>query len=381
MLSVWPRTRIRTAGVLVFAVLLAMPAGPVMADTPYLRTTTVASAPIAAPGTPETFSGTLTPVGGTFYSVSVQIRTYASFDDRGGPFCVPASCIVDDFRDTVRWDFPVVDQPISMSVDTFAAPGKAVGFAVTYCDPNDCLVQNSSVTVQSPTVSVDIARSPTGTVMPGDTLHFTVSGSANAGPVGGDLQAKLSDGLADPTNVGCGTWSPAPYRYVDCNTSLDLTQTYSFDTQVTAALGSDVTAQVNFYPAFGVNGTLTKTLVIHVGASPTPTPRPTAAPTARPPTPAPATPPPATPTPQPSPPESAFAGSPSESAASTTEAATPPSTSVRSASAAPSQAGQAAGGGPLSLPVLLIAGGAGGAAAAGVAAFAISRRRHPSSRS
>jgi hypothetical protein len=306
------------------------------AGNPHIALTLTASPNPAAASEPLTFTGTATPVGGTWNNVGITVETVAaqSCSAPGG------SC---------NWDvahafftYPALTSKVTFSLVAPAAIGRTVRVSISYCEP-DCLGLSASVTIQRATLSAGAACSPSGTIQPGATLHCTVTGTTNAGPIDADVQTKFVAGLADPTGLSPGAvWSPAPYRYIDYGTTLDLSASYVFDAKVTAAAGSSITIVLNIFPVDSSNGSYTRTISFPVGStSPTPPPPPVG-------TPRPV--PVATPTPEPTPTPSesenaSISASPSESptaSGSGEESGEPSASAAASPSASPSADSQTA---------------------------------------
>lgn len=360
-----------------FLLIAAAWPSPIASSTPYLSLKVVAKPNPVAPGVKVTFTGTVTPIGGAFHSVALQMGPIGL---DGNDTCTPAAnCSMDAVRKTVSWSMLEIASPMVVTA-TSTAPGSFVGFTVTYCDPNDCLVQNATVTVNGPTLGGNISFSPSGVVMPGDVLHFTVKGSANVGPVTGvDVQTKLPAGFGDPTHLSSGgVWNPSPYRYIDYMTDLNLTKTYTFDSAVTAPLGTNL--NVTLICWWKSTKAFTKTITIHVGPVATATPRPTARPTPR----ATPKPPPATAAPTPAPtaalpsliPTDTQMPSPMETISSSPSSS--PSPTALQSSSAPSHSASAIPdntSGPISLEGVILAGGAGGLGVAAWAGIMFVRRR------
>jgi len=358
----------RVARSMLASTLLLLGMGPIaaVAATPYLALTLVVSPNPAAPGTSVTFTGTVTPVDGTFSEVTVEMHTGSVPTS-----CAPAVCSINSLYKTASWTFATVNSKLTVTAEAPAVDG-TVSFTVAGCVPNDCLVQNATAVIQAPTVTINLAYSPSGVILPGDVLHFTVSGSTNAGPVDADLQAKLSAGLADPTSLSAGVWNPAPARYIDFNTTLNLTSSYSFDSQVVAPTGGNVSITLTVYAQYALNGTLTKTITLHVGPVATPSPQPTARQTAQPAPIASATPSHSS---SPSSVPSATLSAPELSTPSAGGVSLSPDASGGTAQPSPSPSAELSAGGPMSLEAVLVAAGGGGAAVAAWAGVLFLRRR------
>jgi hypothetical protein len=240
--------------------------GSASAASHYIQMTITAS-PNPAPGTTVVlFTGTVTPVGGPFYGVVVEMSPV------NGGAC-HARC---------EWSIPTLNSKMTFRVydSSFGTPRK-VTITVTACQPNDCMVVPATVTVQGPTDSMGLTYSPSGAISPGEHLHFTIRGSTNVGPVSADLQTKFLSGLAAPTNLSPGAqWSGPPYGYIDDGATLNRSSTYSFDSVVTAHVGGSVKVLLTPFndPIANASG-LPKTVILHVGPVPTPRPRPTPVPT------------------------------------------------------------------------------------------------------
>ncbi len=267
--------------------LLASIPGPVVADTPYLVLTMVASPNPSGNGdvnlTPDapgqnmvTLTGTITPVGGSFANVHLQMTTgYPPLECTPTPICNRF-----EMTNAVTWIFPTIESKTTVTAYTEAMTESTLHFDITGCTPNDCLVQNTTLVIQGPTMGVNLTYNPGGVILPGSMLHFTVTGSTNLPPLRDiDIHTQLPAGLGDPINLSGGLWSPAPARYIDYLANLNPTSSYTFDAQVTAAVGTDLKVVLTL---MGWTG-LTKTVTLHVGPVSTPAPHPTSGPTAQPP--------------------------------------------------------------------------------------------------
>ena len=256
--------------------------GSAASATPYIQLSLSVS-PNPVPGnTPVTVSGTATPVGGTFAGVEITLNS-------GSSGCAPAGCHADTAH--TYFDFATLTSKRSFSTLIQAGGPTTYRVAVTLCNPNDCLNVPASVTLKGPTTNAKITYSPAGAIKPGSTLHFTVTGLVNVGPVQADVQTKFMSGLTDPTNVsGAGHWDPAPYDYIDAYVVLDKSASYTFDATVTAQVGSAIRLNLNLFAAPGSGAPdYVRKVSLLVGPTPTPTPHRTSVPipTRRPPTPAP----------------------------------------------------------------------------------------------
>ena len=277
---------------------------PVAALSPDVQLTLTVSPSPAVDGTDVTWTGVVSPINGvptniqfgmsgTWFMVSVG----SSFVVAGGT-CEPvANCTIDARTGNPTWIFASLDAPTTLRYHTLANSGHLTTLSVQtpeYCS-GTCQAQAS---IKVPSVAAKVAYIPDSTpITTGTTLHVTVTGTATAGPMDADLQAKFSAGLAPPTaiNPPAAVFSPAPYNYLDYRVTLHNKAALTFDTVVTASPGSTIALTGTVYPTDSKYGIGQQVVNIAVGAaqSPTPTPSPpapgkTAAPTpTRPPAPTP----------------------------------------------------------------------------------------------
>lgn len=264
----------RRAGgfILVLGVLLAAGAATAPRVSAGGVTLTLTASPNPAlPNQLVTYTGTLTPTADPPDSVTVTMG-----------FRVPCYGPCNQ-----SWTLTAPITPQTFTVEGY--PGQQVTFAVTSCGPEPCGGPTATITVPivHPKATGSLSYSPTGVVMPGDTLHFTVSGSVTLMAVQVDLQTLFPEtGLSEPTNMSAGAmWAPSPQHYIDYNTTLDRSGSYSFDATVTAALGTDVPISVIIYDSLGgilSNSGVKATYKIHVGPRPTAPPGSAGAPGASP---------------------------------------------------------------------------------------------------
>jgi hypothetical protein len=254
----------------------------------------------AVDGATVTYKSTVTPVSGTPSNLRLHMESTWYQDPNGccsSPSvgaCKPTSnCSADSRTGNAYWTFATLAAPVTISYTTLANTGHAVTLWIE-SDGTACSgTCPRSVTIPVPRVSASVAYTADhAPVMPGTVLHVTVHGSATAGPMPADVQGKLGSGLSAPTGISpsSAVYAPAPYNYIDDNTTLNRSAALTFDTTVTAAVGATITLTGSVFAVNSKYGSASSKVSIHVGASPTPkpttgptaTPKPTVNPTARP---------------------------------------------------------------------------------------------------
>ena len=272
-------------GLLALAWLLARPIS-VAAVTPIVSMTLAPSVAVAVDGTTVTWTSTITPISGTPFRLDLEMQSQqwfmvsvgSTFVPAGGT-CTPApDCSVDSRTGNPSWTFATLASPVTITFTTLANATKSVTLWITNDGVGCTGTCPPSATVGVPTLSVGVAYSTSGPVLTGSTLHVTVTGATNAGPLDADIRATLSGGLSEPTNISpaSATFAPSPYDYIDDATTLNKAQTLRFDVQVTASAGSDVTLTAHVYQLDSRYGNPMKSVKVHVGPAATPTPTPTA---------------------------------------------------------------------------------------------------------
>jgi hypothetical protein len=221
---------------------------------------------LALKGTPSpvvdgqmvTWTGTITPVYGTVGQVRVYMASNWYQYSVGTSFmvavgtCEPAdTCQADSQTGNAYWTLRNISKPVTITYTTQARTGVPVHLYVQ--DDTPCYgTCPASAKVSPPTPEVSVAWSADAyPVMPGATLHVTLTGTTDAGPVDGDLQARLSGGLGEPTGITPATalYAPPPYHYIDDGVTIlaGSPQVLAFDTVVTGAVGSSVTITGSIY--------------------------------------------------------------------------------------------------------------------------------------
>lgn len=244
-------------------------AGPVHASGPAIALTLTASTKVAAVHTEVTFHATATVSGGPLTNVWLVLSYTAQS-------CEPVDvCSIDPGH--VNWKFPTLNGTTDLYATTVSATSLTYRIDVDACTPN-CLATSASVRIGAPTLSASVTRSPSGPVMPGDTVQFTVTGATNVGPVPADVQTNIVSGLSAPTTVPSGgTWYPSS-MVLSYPTTLDLKTTYSFDAVVTGAVGGQISFDVDVRPddirdgGSYPGGFYKKTFTFAIGPTPTKTP-------------------------------------------------------------------------------------------------------------
>jgi hypothetical protein len=228
----------------------------------------------SADGQEVVWTGTITPVGGTVATVSVHMEGLW-YQYSGGSsmivamgICAPDPCTVSSQSGNAYWTLTGVTAKRTITYTTPARAGTPIRLYVdggAGCADSSC---PAAATIKVPTAAVSVAYSSSVyPVVPGATLHVTVTGTATAGPLEADLQALLGPGLDAPTAISPVTavFSPPPSDYIDDGVTLNAgtPQTLTFDTVVTAALGANVTITGNIFPIGAAYAS--KALMIHVG--------------------------------------------------------------------------------------------------------------------
>jgi hypothetical protein len=260
----------------------------VRAATPIISMTFTVDHPIAWSGTPVTFTGVITPVSGTPTNLGLRMGDY--FASAGT--CEPVLlCDASAPSHDPSWLIPTLSAPLTIKFHVGAPQASVTNSFYVTTDGVGCSgTCPPTVTMKRPTVTSSVTYSPSGIVMPGDTLHFVVGAVANVASPDGDFfeSVAISSGLAPPTNV------QAPIPSPSWNYNAGILAGYvppflttrvvwvSFDSVVTGAIGTDVTVHGQNLDGLGSYTLVNRTLTVHVGPLPTPTPKPTPKPTARP---------------------------------------------------------------------------------------------------
>lgn len=309
---------------------LSMSSSTALATGPAVALSLSVSQSPAIDGSPVTWTGTVTPVNGVPEAFMVQM-TSSWFMVSLGQFFVPAGgtcepvaiCTVSASTGNATWTFASLTEPVTVKYHTLAMSGSLTRFGVVN-DGTGCTgTCPATATIAVPSAAADVTYvAASQPVVAGTVLHVTVVGSATAGPMDSDLQARLSSGLAAPTNIvpSSAVFSPPPYNYIDAGGPLGDTWTLTFDTVVTAANGSTVSVVGKVWLVNAKYPTRDSSIVINVGPPPATAP-PGASPPVSAPTPAPSAPAGSRPSPaeKPSP-------NPSASAATTDAASAMPTT-------------------------------------------------------
>jgi hypothetical protein len=252
------------------AVLVIVAAVPVAnASSPVVHLALSVAPNPSIDGQQVTWKGVVTPVGGTVATVSVHMEG-AWFSIGLGVStgtCAPAaSCHTDTSTGNAYWTLKAVSRATTITYTTQARTGGTIRLyddGGAGCDTS-C---PATASLRPPTGSVSVGYTASGyPVMPGTTLHVRVTGTTDKGPLEADLQGLLGLGLADPTAiVPVGPVYSLSYRYMDDAVTLQagVLSVLTFDTVVTAAVGTDVTLTGNLFPSGYTNRT--STIKVHVG--------------------------------------------------------------------------------------------------------------------
>ena len=263
------------------AIWLAPIAAPTRAWTDQIKTTMTVSPKVAWNQSEVVYTATVAPVSNPVANLVFQFRPSGPGSASGA--CTPVeNCTLLDTGP--RWTFPLLTAKVTVTLGAYALqPDQSMLLVLEGPADSSCYGPCGSASVAWPTVTSRVTVSPPGVVMPGDTLHFVVSGSSNLADNTGQPWTEgvlLSAGLGPPTNVVPTLTSP-PWTWnagvIDGQVpsfQTSSTKWVEFDTVVTAAVGSKVSVR-------GINGftlgytLVSKPLTILVGPQPTPTPRQT----------------------------------------------------------------------------------------------------------
>jgi hypothetical protein len=153
-------------------------------------------------------------------------------------------CTVDTRTGNPQWNIPAVTGPIALVYHTRATAGATTTLRVL-SDGVSCVGGcAASATLETPLATTGVVITPSAaTVLPGTTLHVTVTGAVTMGPFDGSLAARLSAGLGTPTGIG-----PPPATFDAPNRTVStygpvVGTSMTFDTVVSAAAGSTVTIE------------------------------------------------------------------------------------------------------------------------------------------
>jgi len=273
-------------GVVISAILaFACLAPAVAAADPVVSLTMSVSPTTALDGADVTWTGVVTPVSGTPTNLRLTMESHW-WEISVGPYqvvalgtCEPvAYCTVDTSTGDPTWMFPTLTEPVTLQYHTLARGGATTALwvvsdgvgCVSYCPP--------TATLEAPYATADVVVVPSASqILPGTTLHVTITGAVTMGPFDGEIVTSLSDGLGAPTALSPASLFifPPPdnrIRYAGPITGSSI----SFDTVVTATYGSTLTIESSVYidnytsSYTSVPGKVT----IVVGSEPAPAPAP-----------------------------------------------------------------------------------------------------------
>lgn len=202
-------------------------------------------------------------------NVHFHLEKSGGFDTLGS--CSPvAHCTISGAARNPYWTYVSASGTLTATFTVTVHPSDIVRF---YSDGGISVTNPPSIQMKSPTVTTTLTRSPTGVVMPGDTIHVTATTKTNAGPlINGQFVVLPTTGVSMPTNLSAGAMYEA-WGAVDQNATLNPSATLSFDLVVTAVVGTKLTFK-GYFQAYDPGRSMSFT----VGVAPTP--RPTATPKA-----------------------------------------------------------------------------------------------------
>jgi hypothetical protein len=204
--------------------------------------------------------------------------------------CEPAAlCSVNTTTNhSAKWLIPSLTAPLTITYDVVAPSPTVVTSLWGTTDGWGCSgTCPPTVAMKRPTVTSKVTYTPSGIVMPGDTLHFVVGAAANIASPNSTYPecVTTSAGLGVPTNVQATLTVPSwnPYLGGVCGTVPPFETTrvvwVAFDCVVTGAVGSDVTVHGANLDGIGEYVLVNQSLKIHIGPVSTPVPKPAPQPT------------------------------------------------------------------------------------------------------
>lgn len=247
------------------ALVLAMAGATSAVSTPAVRLTLQVSPNPAASDATVVYTGTVTPTNGTVPSFMVILdRTHVSA-------CTPvADCTVDRVGH-VSWMFTDLTTAVTITATAQPLEGQWVGLYPN-TDGVTCLSGCPAGVVHvRPVDTVRLSYSGPTPVTTGSVVHVTASVSTDAPSVQDGVVVELPAGLSDPANLTPGATWYASGRQVQLGGTVDPILTVTFDTTVTAPVGSVLTLTArNVDDRNG--GVDVRSVTVNVGSSSPPMP-------------------------------------------------------------------------------------------------------------
>lgn len=256
---------------LVAASIVAVVGGPPSAQAvvyPLVRLTLAASPNPAAEGAPLTFTFTITPVTGNVPSVEVLLS------GKGASSCTPAPNCAIAVNGSASWIFSNVSTPVSgTATSTGGSGGEDVRLYLMSGGVGCVGACPAHLHLIVPVAGLQFSYAGPSPVVTGSTLHFTVTGTVNAWPMGTHLQVTFPPGLDDPTgiNPGGAVWE-AGVRRLENSQTMDKAATLTFDAVVSAPIGTTISVTAESDPDPANVRANRRTLSIAVGSQSPPSP-------------------------------------------------------------------------------------------------------------
>lgn len=200
--------------------------------------------------------------------------------ERQGGYHGPNECTPDcnfySLAGFPTWEMAEASGTVTATFLTDAIPGATDvlwwdGFSADY----------TTLREKHPTVTTSLSRSPTGVVMPGDTVHVTVTSTSNATGLRSPHITDLPDGVSEPTNLPAdASYQPTDHLIYVPELLLNPTDSYSFDVVVTAAIGTKLVFTGKLY-AYDPGSSMSFTVGVAATPKPVATPKATAKPPTR----------------------------------------------------------------------------------------------------
>lgn len=204
---------------------------------------------------------------------NIRFWLYRQGGYHGQNICTP-ECHFYTLYGSPTWEMASASGTVTATYLTDAAPGAT---DIVYHD--GFAAESVTLREKYPTITTTLKRSPTGVVMPGDTIHVTVQATTNAGPLTSSLLVWPPDtGVGEPTNLPDGaSYHPPPTSVILVTQALDNTGGYGFDIPITAPVGTKLVFKARF-EAYGSDTTMSLTVGVAATPHPTATPRSTKTP-------------------------------------------------------------------------------------------------------
>ena len=121
-------------------------------------------------------------LSGPTTNLKVHLEAFG-FGDPEGSVCLPvANCTIGGLANTPSWSYATASGTVTATLETRVPINNIIRF---FPDGGMAVTNPPVLRMKVPTVTSKITYAPAGVVDPGDTIHITVKGTANAGPLYG----------------------------------------------------------------------------------------------------------------------------------------------------------------------------------------------------